>query len=70
MCSRLAGLLRNAFRDRFRRHLLLSLNPGNGIVLIVISQPRQSPVIEALEVTKERHGHCYLIQEDTSNYKV
>ena len=69
MCSRLAGFLRNAFRDRFRRHLLLSLIIL-GIVLTVISQPRQPPIIEALEVTKERHEHCYLIQEDISNYKV
>jgi len=30
----------------------------------------QPPIIEALLVTKERHGHCYLIQEAVSKYKV
>ena len=69
MCSRVIGFLRNAFRDRFRRYSLLALIIL-GIVLIVISQTRQPPVIAALNVTKERHGHCYLIQEDVSKYKV
>ena len=69
MYSGLVRFLRNAFRDRFRRYLLLSLIIL-GIALIVISQIRQPPVIAALNVTKERHGHCYLIQEDVSKYKV
>lgn len=30
----------------------------------------QPPVIEGLEVTKDRHGHCYLIQEGDLRYKV
>ncbi len=30
----------------------------------------QPPVIEALEVTKDRHGHCYLIEEGSFKYKV
>jgi len=30
----------------------------------------QPPVIEALEVTKDRHEHCYLIEEDSFKYKV
>jgi hypothetical protein len=28
------------------------------------------PVIKALEVTTDRHGHCYLIQDDTLQYRV
>ena len=30
----------------------------------------QPPVIEALEITKDRHGHCYLIEESSLRYKV
>jgi len=40
-----------------------------GIVLVITS--RQQPlVIGPLEVTSDRHGHCYLIQDDALQYRV
>ena len=39
-----------------------------GIVLVITSR-QQPPVIQAMEVTSERHGHCYLIEEDSLGYE-
>lgn len=78
MYNGVVSFLRNAFQDRFRRFLIICL-VVLGIVLIVRSQhgaepipvvPDQPPSIEALVITKERYGHCYLIQEDALKYKV
>ena len=40
-----------------------------GIVLVITSRG-QPPVIQALEVNSDRHGHCYLMQDDTLEYRV
>ena len=40
-----------------------------GIVLVITSRG-QPPVIQALEVTSERHEHCYLIQDGALEYRV
>ena len=78
MYSRVTNSLRNSFQRPFSRYLVVSLIIL-GIVLIVTSQqmaepipvvPEQPPNIEALEVTKDRYEHCYLIEEDISKYKV
>lgn len=74
----LSDSFRSAFQGRHRRYVMLSLLVV-GVVLIVVgaeaagrgpSLPQEPPTIEALLVSKERHGHCYLIQEDTTKYKV
>jgi len=76
--SYLSDFLGSAFRDRHRKYVIVSLLVV-GIVLIVIGQqaagrgpamPQEPPSIEVVQVTRERHGHCYLIQEGTAEYKV
>ncbi len=39
-----------------------------GIVLVITSLG-QPPVIQALEVTSERHGHCYLMKDDVPGFE-
>lgn len=69
--------MRNAFRDRVSRYLIVFL-----IILAIMltvtgrqaaepnpTIPEQPPNIEALVVTKERYGHCYLKTEG-AGYKV
>lgn len=68
MSSKLTGFLKNTFQDRLKRHLVILL-VILGVVLVLTGQ-QQSPVIQALEVTKDRHGHCYLIQEPSLKHKV
>lgn len=60
--------LRENLQDPNRRFLVLALLIV-GIVLVITSR-QQPPVIKALEVTTDRHGHCYLIQDDTLQYRV
>ncbi|MBE0430314.1 MAG: hypothetical protein IBX67_00645 [Dehalococcoidia bacterium] len=77
MSNWFVGSLREAFRDRHRKYVTVSLLVA-GITLIVIGQqaagrgpamPQEPPDIEAVLVTKDRHGHCYL-RTDESGYKV
>lgn len=60
--------LRENLQDPNRRFLVLALLIV-GIVLVITSR-QQPPVIQAMEVTSERHGHCYLIQDGTLEYRV
>ena len=69
--------MRNAFRDPFSRYLIVFLIIL-AIVLTVTGRqaaepgptiPEQPPNIEALVVTKDRYGHCYLKTEG-AGYKV
>jgi hypothetical protein len=77
MHGRLLDGVRSALRDSPRRYLILSLLI-TGITLIVVAHqaagrvtalPEEPLRIEALLVTKDRHGHCYLKTEG-AGYKV
>jgi|GEM_PF-2135532 len=68
MASKFTGFLKNAFQNRLKRHLIILLITL-GVVLVLTGQ-QQPPIIQALEVTRDRHEHCYLIQEDSLKYKV
>jgi len=63
----ITGFLRNAPQNPSRRFLIMAM-VVLGIVLVITSR-QQPPVIQALEVTSERHGHCYLIQDDALQYR-
>lgn len=60
--------LRKGLQDPYRRFLIMVIIVL-GIVLVITSR-QQPPVIQALEVTSERYGHCYLIQDDALQYRV
>jgi hypothetical protein len=60
--------LRKNLQDPNRRFLIMAMIVL-GIVLVITSR-QQPPVIQALEVTSEQHGHCYLIQDNTLEYRV
>jgi hypothetical protein len=69
--------VRSALRDSPRRYLILSLFI-TGIALMVVAHqaagrvptlPEEPLRIEALIVTKDRHGHCYL-KTEAAGYKV
>ena len=60
--------LRKNLRDPSGRLLIITI-VALGIVLVITSR-QQPPVIKALEVTTDRHGHCHLIQDDTLQYRV
>ncbi len=68
MSSRLTGFIRNTVQDRFKRYLIISLIIL-GVVLVLTGQHRP-PVIQALELTTDRHEHCYLIQDRALEYRV
>ena len=78
MLDPLAGSVRCAMQDRHRRYIMVSLLVV-GILLLVLgveaagrgpALPQEPPSIQAVLVTRDRHGHCYLIEEDTMKYKV
>jgi len=68
MLKRIADLMQRTPQDRFKRYLVFSLLIV-GVVLVITSR-QHPPVIEALEVTSERHEHCYLIQDGALEYRV
>jgi len=59
--------LRKNLQDPNRRFLIMA-TIVLGVVLVITSR-QQPPVIQTLEVTSERHGHCYLIQRDSLWYE-
>lgn len=72
-----ANCVKGALADPSRRYLVISLLVA-GIAFIALAHqaagrvpalPEEPPRIEALLVTKDRHGHCYLKTEG-AGYKV
>jgi len=60
--------LRENLRDPARRFLVMALIVVG--VILVLSSQQQPPVIQALEITSDRHGHCYLIQDEALQYRI
>ncbi len=60
--------LRKGLQDPYRRFLIMAMIVLS--IVLVITSRQQPPVIQALEVSRDRHEHCYLIQDGALEYRV